>query len=120
MALLDLVRQRGNPPIFFTMSPWEHCLPYHEALRDAAKKCGRPRMYLPVFESLHMAHVLKQSVVGALAGVKSNLTALVAPTVADDDTQSYSVGSVWQDTVLFKVYMCSDNSTGAAVWTALN
>lgn len=58
--------------------------------------------------------------VGALAGVKSNLTALIAPTVADDDTQGYSVGSMWQDTVLFKIYMCSDNSTGAAVWTALN
>lgn len=48
---------------------------------------------------------------------KRNLTAVVAPTVTDDDSADYSVGSMWIDTVTDKAYICFDASTGAAVWT---
>jgi hypothetical protein len=49
---------------------------------------------------------------------KNNLTAVVAPTVSNDNTQGYEVGSVWVDTVLKISYTCVDAATGAAVWDA--
>jgi hypothetical protein len=40
----------------------------------------------------------------------------VAPTIDDDDTKGYVVGSRWTlDNG--RIYVCSDNTTGAAVWT---
>jgi hypothetical protein len=39
-----------------------------------------------------------------------------APTIDDDDTKGYQVGSRWTwDNG--RIYVCSDNTTGAAVWT---
>ena len=32
--LLDLVRQRGYPFLFWTWSPYEYVMPYHEFIRD--------------------------------------------------------------------------------------
>jgi len=50
--------------------------------------------------------------------LQDNLSAVTAPTVNDDNTAGYEVGSVWIDTtsVIRKVYVCTDASTGAAVW----
>ena len=47
---------------------------------------------------------------------KSNLTAVVAPTVNDDANSGYEVGSIWVDTALDAVYVCADSTVGAAVW----
>lgn len=47
---------------------------------------------------------------------KSNYTAIIAPTVNDDVTFSYSVGSIWADTVTGKFYECASPADGAAVW----
>jgi len=46
----------------------------------------------------------------------NNLTATTAPTVSNDGTQGYTVGSTWFDTVTTTFYICSDSTTGAAVW----
>lgn len=47
----------------------------------------------------------------------SNLVAVVAPNPAVDDiTLGYDVGSVWVDTATDLVYICADNTNGAAVW----
>lgn len=46
----------------------------------------------------------------------NNLVATVAPTVNDDDTAGYSVGSTWIDTVADKAYILVDATTGSAVW----
>ena len=54
--------------------------------------------------------------VGSL--IKSNLTAVVAPTPNDDSSLGYSLGSIWIDTVLFAVYTCVDATVGLAAWTA--
>jgi len=50
--------------------------------------------------------------------ILSNLTATVAPTVNDDNTKGYSVGSTWIDVTGKKVYTCIDSSVGVAVWNS--
>jgi len=45
-----------------------------------------------------------------------NLTAIAAPTAWDDDTDRYTIGSVWIDTATDTFYICVDATTGAAVW----
>jgi hypothetical protein len=54
--------------------------------------------------------------IDAVATKKSNLSAAVAPTVADDSSAGYAVGSFWIDTVLQDGYWLMDASVGAAVW----
>lgn len=52
-------------------------------------------------------------------GAKWKNDATAAPTVNDDITAQYEVGSVWIDVVAPAVYMCVDNTEGAAVWVTL-
>ena len=51
---------------------------------------------------------------------KSNYSAIIAPTVNNDSTEEYEVGSVWVDTVLDAAYVCLDNTATAAVWAKIN
>jgi hypothetical protein len=51
-----------------------------------------------------------------VAHTGDNLTAIIAPTVNDDSTVPYIVGSLWIDQVTDKAYVCLDVSVGAAVW----
>lgn len=53
---------------------------------------------------------------GSYAAVKINRAATAAPTVNDDATQDYSVGSRWYDTTNDRSYTCLDATAGAAVW----
>lgn len=55
----------------------------------------------------------------ASALAKSN-TAIIAPTVNDDSGDGYARFSLWIDTVLNDIYMCTDASVGAANWEQLN
>lgn len=55
----------------------------------------------------------------AIVTAKSNLTATTAPTTGSDGTQGYSVGSIWVNTSTNLGYLCTNASTGAAVWTPL-
>lgn len=55
---------------------------------------------------------------GTYEAIKTNLTATVAPTISNDSSQGYGVGSMWFDTVAELVYFCTDASVGAAVWIA--
>jgi hypothetical protein len=48
--------------------------------------------------------------------VLNKYDATVAPTVSNDNTQGYAVGSRWVDITADKGYECVDASTGAAVW----
>ena len=49
-----------------------------------------------------------------------NRTATADPTASDDDTQGYSVGSIWVwGTPGFAQYICTDATTGAAVWDTI-
>lgn len=57
-----------------------------------------------------------------LEGVHANqlldnlITAIVDPTVSQDISQGYKPSSIWVNTVSDKVFICSDNSLGAAIW----
>lgn len=64
-ALIDMVRQMGYPKIFWTISPYEWSMPYHQWMLDEMAKELRGRMDLPVAETLHLTHVLLQVVRGA-------------------------------------------------------
>ena len=48
--------------------------------------------------------------------IKNNLTATTDPSVSDDNTKGYSVGSRWINTVADRAFACMDNATDAAVW----
>lgn len=47
---------------------------------------------------------------------RANRSATVSPTVNDDITLGYVVGSQWNDTTADRAYICHDNTDGAAVW----
>ena len=50
------------------------------------------------------------------AQVQTNYSAITAPTINDDVTKGYVVGSTWVDTVSGFTYVCVNNTQGAAVW----
>ena len=47
---------------------------------------------------------------------KNNLSATVDPVVGDDNTLGYEPGAHLFNVTLDKVFICTDASTGAAVW----
>lgn len=54
--------------------------------------------------------------VGTYTIQKNNFSASVAPTVTDDSSAGYSVGSIWIDTTADELYICVDSTVGSAVW----
>ena len=48
---------------------------------------------------------------------KNNYAASGAPSVNDDALEGYSQGSIWVDSG--DVYICTDATTGAAVWVQI-
>lgn len=49
---------------------------------------------------------------------KNNMTASAAPTVTDDSASDYAIGSLWHYNG--SVWVCKDNTAGAAVWVRIN
>jgi len=52
-------------------------------------------------------------------GIGKQNSTNVAPTVNDDNTQGYSINSLWTDTTGPTSYICQSVATGAAVWHAI-
>ncbi len=50
---------------------------------------------------------------------KSNLAATTNPGATDDNTAGYSVGSLWINVILDKIFQAVDVPTGAAIWKDL-
>jgi len=48
--------------------------------------------------------------------LKSNYTATVDPTFTNDASQSYEIGSFWVNTVTNEAFICTNSTTGSAVW----
>jgi len=46
----------------------------------------------------------------------NNFSATTDPSVGNDSTQRYSVGSVWINTTTDQAFICTDATAGAAVW----
>ena len=53
---------------------------------------------------------------GNVQNTKVKFDATAAPTVDDDTSEGYSVGSIWIDVTNDKAYVCVDDTDGAAVW----
>lgn len=47
------------------------------------------------------------------------LDATAAPGATDDSSKGYVGGSLWVDTTLKRVHVCTDNTAGAAVWVRI-
>lgn len=52
-------------------------------------------------------------------GLSKNHSGVVAPTVNDDNTQGYSINSLWCNTTGPTSYICQGAGTGAAIWHAI-
>ena len=55
-----------------------------------------------------------------LSGVKNNDSAIINPTVGNDSTEDYAVGSRWINITLDRIYMAVDVSSGAAIWKRID
>jgi hypothetical protein len=49
-----------------------------------------------------------------------NFTATTVPDVTNDDTEGYSIGSMWWYADARKMFMCFDDTTDSAVWKLVN
>ena len=47
---------------------------------------------------------------------KSNWTAISDPGTGDDSADGYVVGSIWVNVSGHKIFLCENNTAGAAVW----
>lgn len=56
----------------------------------------------------------------ALTFLKNNFSGIVAPTVSDDSSGGYAVGSQWVDTTVGYVYICTNAGVSVAVWVRLD
>ena len=52
--------------------------------------------------------------------LRDNFAATVAPTVTDDITQGYKIGSEWINVNTDTAYKCTDNTQGAANWEPIS
>ena len=71
------------------------------------------------------SYICVDSTEGAAVWNKTNslldkLDATVEPTVNDDSSAGYSVGSIWIDVTADNSYICVDSTVGAAVWNKTN
>ena len=60
-AVIDMTRQCGYPAFFRTFAPYEWTLPYHVYMLDQTNKQERCRLQLPIHETLHSAHLMRQT-----------------------------------------------------------
>lgn len=51
--------------------------------------------------------------------LQNNYTATVDPTATDDNTENYSIGSEWLNTTTQEAFICTSNSSTAAVWKSI-
>ncbi len=59
------------------------------------------------------------SVKSGTAHPRNNYIGAIDPSPSNDETQSYDIGSMWITSVNKKVWVCTNNAPGAAVWTSL-
>ncbi len=71
----------------------------------------------PILLASHSG-ALTRSPAGKLHVRLDNLTAIEPPSVTDDVTSGYEVGSTWLDVLGGNFYVCKDAAQGAAVWLA--
>lgn len=80
-----------------------------------------PRIRLEQLTSITGEGFVESNASGTIESVATTKTAS-APTVNSDITQGYLVGNIWIDTSTSpnEIYLCLDNTTGAAVWDTIS
>ena len=63
---------------------------------------------------------LRKTGAGTYEGLKSNLNAATDPGATDDSVAGYSVGSLWVNTTLDKVWQAVDVTASSAIWKDLS
>jgi len=63
-----------------------------------------------------MAEILHKDLTGADLHENKVYLKTSAPTVNDDSSAGYVIGSQWIDIITKKEYTCLDNTVGTAVW----
>ena len=70
--LLDALRQYGYPSLFITLSPFEWTFPTPEWLTQASQLSGKGPTQLACLETIHIVHLLEQTVRGYICGTNTN------------------------------------------------
>ena len=73
---------------------------------------------MPVYIKINDSSAVKLAQVGFVAPL-NNYTAVIPPTVNNDETQGYGVGSMWIDIATHVAYICINPTTGNANWQQL-
>ena len=77
-----------------------------------------------LYHAQELQDLYDEQIAGAVSVIGTtpahNLVATVAPTVDEDSGDGYGIGSNWFDTVARKLYVATDVSLGAAVWTVVS
>lgn len=68
------------------------------------------------FPGNYNSFMRRTSVAGVYGQTKINTAAAVDPTVNDDVSLDYNVGSLWVNTLTDDVFLCGSPTNGAAVW----
>lgn len=78
----------------------------------------QPDFSIPHIADINNPHQVTQTQIGLsnVPNLKQNLIATTDPTVNDDSSLGYAVGSKWINTTLNRVWFASNVSIGAAVW----
>jgi len=69
--LIDALQQFGYPTLFITLSPFEWTFPPAEWLRQARQLSGKGPTELATLETMHIVHILEQTVRGYLCGTNT-------------------------------------------------
>lgn len=87
------------------------------AARDKAQEWAEENEDVEVETGQYSAkhHALKAAASAALLP-QNNFSATSNPTVSDDSSQGYSVGSRWVNVTLDESFICVNNANGTAVW----
>jgi hypothetical protein len=83
------------------------------------RRCYHPVMPQPVEDLTPEQEAQTRGYLGLSPGA-NKYDATSAPTVDDDSSQGYLVGSEWIDVINGQAYKCVDGSVGAAVWVPID
>ena len=53
---------------------------------------------------------------GNVENTLNRLIGITPPTINDDFTQGYTIGSIWANNLTNRIYTCTDSTPGAAIW----
>jgi len=72
-------------------------------------------------ENLNNPHETTSTQIGLgyVQNILNNFIAIINPTTSNDNTQNYSIGSIWANVVTGRVYVCVDATTSNAKWNLM-